>query len=112
MPGECLSSFDVTALFTSVPADQALGTIQDLLEKDSTLKERTVLLFKDIILLLEFCLKTLTFFQGQYYEQVEGAAMVSPVSPIVANLYIVLPPTPKNMAQVCGLPLGCTKGRK
>ena len=27
-------------------------------------------------------------FQGQFFEQVEGAAMGSPVSPIVANLYM------------------------
>ena len=27
-------------------------------------------------------------FQGQYYEQVEGAAMVSPLSPIVANIFM------------------------
>ena len=57
MPGECLSSYDVTALFTSVPVDPALGIIKDHLGKDSTLKERTVLPVKDIILLLEFCLK-------------------------------------------------------
>ena len=64
MPGECLSSY-VTALFTSVPVDAALGIFKDLLEKDSTLKERTVLPVKDIILLLEFCLKKhLLFFQG------------------------------------------------
>ena len=44
---------------------------------------------EDIILLLEFCLKNTYFsFQGQFYEQVEGAAMGSPVSPIVANLYM------------------------
>ena len=43
----------------------------------------------DIILLLEFCLKSTYFsFQGQFFEQVEGAAMGSPVSPIVANLYM------------------------
>ena len=57
MPGECLSSYDVTAVFTSVPVDPKLGIIKDLLEKDSTLKERTVLLVKDIILLLGFSLK-------------------------------------------------------
>ena len=45
--------------------------------------------FRDIILLLEFCLKNTYFsFQGQLYEQVEAAAMGSPVSPIVANLYM------------------------
>ena len=88
-PGECLSSYDVSALFTSVPVDPALNIIKDLLDKDHTLKERTVMEICDIILLLEFCLKNTYFsFQDQIYEQVEGAAMGSAVSPIVANLYM------------------------
>ena len=87
-PGECLSSY-VSALFTSVQVDAALNIIKDLLERDHYLKEMTVLAVSDIILLLEFCLKnTYLSFQGQFYEQVEGAAMSSPVSPIVANLYM------------------------
>ena len=87
--GECLSSYDVSALFTSVPIDAALNIIKDLLDKDTTLKERTVMEVEDIILLLEFCLKNTYFsFQGQFYEEVEGAAMGSPVSSIVANLYM------------------------
>ena len=48
-PGECLSSYDVSALFTSVTVDPALKVIKDLLEKVSTLKERTVLTVEDII---------------------------------------------------------------
>ena len=32
-PGECLSSYDVSALFTSVPVVSALKVIKDLLEK-------------------------------------------------------------------------------
>ena len=89
MPRECISTYDVTALLTSVPVDPALDIIKDLLEKDTTLKVRTVLPIKDIILLLEFCLKkTYFYFQGQYFEQVEGVAMGSPVGPIVANLYM------------------------
>ena len=88
-PEECLSSYDVSALFTSVPIDPALNIIKDLLEKDHTLKERTVMEVRDIIHLLEFCLKNTYFsFQDQFYEQVEGAAMGSLVSPIVANLYM------------------------
>ena len=88
-PGEYLSSYDVSALFTSVQIDPALNIIKDLLEKDNTLKERTVLAVSDIILLLEFCLKNTYFsFQGKFYEQVEGAAMASPVRSIVANLYM------------------------
>ena len=86
---ECLSSDDVSALFTSVPIDPALKIIKDLLVKDPTLKDRKVIGIDDIILLLEFCLKNTYFsFQGQFFEQVEGAAMGSPVSPIVANLYM------------------------
>ena len=80
MPGECLSSYDVSALFTSVLTDPALKIIKVLLVKDPTLKDRTVIGIDDIILLLEFCLKNTYFsFQGQFFEQVEGAAMGSPV---------------------------------
>ena len=43
----------------------------------------------NISCLLEFCLKNTYFsFQGRFYEQTEGAAMGSPISPIVANLFI------------------------
>ena len=110
-PGECLSSYDVSPLFTSVLIDPALNIIKDLLDKDTTLKERTVMEVSDIILLLEFCLKnTYLSFQDQFYEQVEGAAMGSPVSPIVANLYmeyleqkvLSTAPHPQVLAQVCG----------
>ena len=81
VPGECLSTYDVSVLFILVPVD--------LLKNDHTLKDRTVLAVNEIILLLEFCLKNTYFsFQDQFYEQVEGAAMGSLVSPIVANLYM------------------------
>ena len=44
---------------------------------------------KDIILLLAFCLHSTCFsFPGQFYEQVEGPAMGSPISSIVANLHM------------------------
>ena len=37
----------------------------------------------------EFCLKKTYFqFQGSFYEQINGAAMGSPISPIVANLFM------------------------
>ena len=44
---------------------------------------------KYICCLLEFCLKNAYFlFQSRYHEQTEGAAMGSPISPIVANLFM------------------------
>ena len=88
-PGECLSSCDVSALFTSVPVDPAIGVIKDLLEKDPTPMDRTIFTVNDIILLLEFCLKNTYFsFQVHLYEKVEGVAMGSPVIPIEANLHM------------------------
>ena len=99
----------MSALFTSVPEDPALNIIKDLLEKDHTLKERTVMEVSDIILLLEFCLKNTYFsFQDQFYEQVEGAAMDSPVSPIVANLYMEY--LEQKALKFCPHPLGFGAG--
>ena len=66
---------------------QPQGLSRDLLEKDPTLKDKTVLPVEDIILLLAFCLKNMYFsFQDQFYGWIEGVAMGSLVSPIVANL--------------------------
>ena len=59
--GECLSSYDVTSLFTSVPIDPALNIIRDLLEKDEKLNDRTVLSVQNIIELLGFCLHNTYF---------------------------------------------------
>ena len=87
--GECLSSYDVTSLFTSVPIDPALNIIKDLLEKDEKLNDRTVLSVQNIIELLGFCLHNTYFsFQNKFYEQVEGVPMGSLVSPIVTHLYM------------------------
>ena len=53
------------------------------------LKKGLILPVKYILLLLEFCLHNTYFsFQDKFYEQVEGATMGSPVSPIVVNHYM------------------------
>ena len=103
LPGECLCFYDVSALCTSVPIVPALNIIRELLEQDTMLWDRTVLSIQNIIELLGFCLHN-TYFssQNKFYEQVEGAAMGSLVSPIGANLYMehlkgklsILPPPP------------------
>ena len=86
---EELRSYDITALFTSVPIDKALAIIRSKLMEDSSLADKTTLQPEDIIRLLEQCLKCTYFvFQGQHYQQIHGAAMGSPVSPIVCNLYM------------------------
>ena len=62
LPGECLNSYDVSALFTSVPIDPALNIIKDLLEQDDTLWDRSVLSVQNISELLGFCLHNTYFF--------------------------------------------------
>ena len=79
---EELRSYDVSALFTSVPVDKAADVIQQKLEQDPSLHERTDLSPSDITRLLRFCLNCTYFvFDGEFYRQIHGAAMGSPVSP-------------------------------
>ena len=88
-PDEVMMSYDVKALFTSVPITSALDVIEKLLKEDPSLQSRTSMSIQHIMDLLEFCLRSTYFtFRGKFYEQVEGAAMCSPISPIVANLYM------------------------
>ena len=86
---ECIMSYNVKALFTSVSIDPAIEIIKKHLEEDKELQQRTSMTVNNIICLLGFCLKNTYFLsQGQYYEQDEGAAMDSPIKAIVANLYM------------------------
>ena len=54
-----------------------------------TLSNRTILSVQNITELLGFCLHNTYFsFQNKFYEQVEGVAMGSLVSPTVATLHM------------------------
>ena len=86
---ECMVSYDVEALFTSVPIKPAIAIIQRKLDEDKDLHLRTTMSSKQITSLLEFCLNSTYFtFQGKFYKQVDGTVMGSPISPIVANLFM------------------------
>ncbi|XP_071491393.1 uncharacterized protein [Diadema antillarum] len=82
-------SYDVTALFTCTLVKESLSIIKERLRNDTSLMDRTELSVEQIMNLLEYCLTT-TYFQydGEFYQQLEGAAMGSPVSPITANLFM------------------------
>ena len=86
---EAMVSFDVQSLFTNVPIDKALEVINRRLAEDETLEDRSSLTPGQVTMLLGICLKTTYFmYHQQFYEKAEGAAMGSPVSPVVANIFM------------------------
>lgn len=87
---EIMVSFDVKSLFTNVPVYEALTIIGRKLEEDEYFEDRVSEgLTRTDVMLLELCLRSTNFvFQGEFYQQKDGAAMGSPVSPITDNLYM------------------------
>ena len=73
--GECIMSYDVAALFTSIPVKSALEVVKKKLEQDTELHQRTTMSTQNIMDLLEFCLcNTYFLFLGNYFEQTQGGS--------------------------------------
>ncbi len=86
---DILVSFDVVSLFTNVPVEEACIIAKERLLLDSTLPQRTNLSPENIYDLLKLCLTTTCFqWREKYYEQTYGAPMGSPLSPVMANLFM------------------------
>ena len=87
--GEIITSYDVKALFTSVPVQPAIQIVKQRLHRTPHSPQRTSMSIAQITSLLEFCLtQTYFLFQGKYYQQAQGAAMGSPISPLIANIFM------------------------
>ena len=81
-----MCSFDVSSLFTNVPLDE---TIQICLDKLYALPDPPTLPRSVLKVLLAFATKKSHFiFDGQYYDQVDGVAMGSPLGPVLANIFM------------------------
>ncbi|GJQ72309.1 hypothetical protein Trydic_g3398 [Trypoxylus dichotomus] len=75
-PSDILVSFDVVSLFTKVPLIDTLRYIAALFPLDITQ-------------LFKHCLTTSYFvWDGSFYEKTDGITMGSPLSPVVANLFM------------------------
>ena len=86
---EKMVSFDVVSLFTKVPVAEALEVISHRLQEDETLDERTSLPPTEICQATEICLRSTYFQFGEsFFKQREGAAMGSPLSPVIANIFM------------------------
>ena len=73
---ELLLSLDLVSLFTMIPIDEAIKVIENLTDQEMGG-------------LVSLCLRSTFFsFQGDLYEQTCGVSMGSPLSPIIANLFM------------------------
>nr|VZI27690.1 unnamed protein product [Spirometra erinaceieuropaei] len=81
---EVMVSFDVTSLFTSIPQDLAIETVELLLQSKYDETENR-LGHAQILQLLKFCLRTYFMFDGTIYEQVKGTPIGSPISGFIAE---------------------------
>lgn len=81
-----LFSLDVVSLFTNVPVDYAIESV-DL--RWDEIKEHTRVEKSSFMLMLKLILES-TFFQynGSFYKQKYGMPMGSPLSPVVANIVL------------------------
>ena len=78
---EIVVSFDVVALFTSIPIPLAIQVVDDKLKEDESWMQFTSFNRNHIIELLKLVFENSIFkFEGVYYHQIIGCAMGSPRS--------------------------------
>ena len=74
--GHKLISFDVVALYPSVPQDEALRLLEDELVRDENLNKKTPIPAKELMKLFRTCLKRTYFVLNQkMYQQIDGLAI-------------------------------------
>jgi hypothetical protein len=85
---DILVSFDVVVLFTNVPVEESLQIIKTKIDTDQE-KIHFNLKTEVIMEILEVCMRTIYFqVDNKFYEQKEGVAMGSPLSPVVSNIFM------------------------
>ena len=69
--------------------EDAISAVERVLILHDSWRSKTSLTYWNVIKLLRFCLETTHFiYQGKFYQQSHGCAMGSPISPIVANIFM------------------------
>ena len=86
---EILVSFDVTALYPSIPQKRAIELVKDLLMRDENLAKKTKITARNLVELYEICVKQTYFvFNKKLYQQISGLAIGAATSGFAAEIYM------------------------
>ena len=84
-----LVSYDVVALYPSIPQSEAIDLIHELLRADETLHETTSVSPDNITELYKLCVQQTYFmFNHKLYKQVHGLAIGASTSGFAADIYL------------------------
>ena len=82
-----MASFDIESLFANIPLKETIDLCVDILFSSMTNKDDII---KDYFHeLLSICMsESLVLFDGEFYKQIDGLAIGSPLGPILANIFL------------------------
>ena len=84
------ASFDVVALYPSIPVEKALHCVKEKLRHDESLADRTEWKVDDIMKLLTICLEThFKTNDGRIYTQIGGTPIGKSISRPLADIFMI-----------------------
>ena len=87
---ELLVSYDIKALYPSVPQGESIDIIYDLMKNDPDLHKKTTMTAENVIALFKQCVQTTYFaFNKELYQQIDGLAIGASSSGPAAELFMV-----------------------
>ena len=82
-----MASFDVESLFTTIPLQETIDLCVELFFNDKP--NFDLFTITDFYELLTVTIsESLVLFDGEYYKQIDGVTMGSPLGPIFANIFL------------------------
>ena len=86
---EILVSYDVTALYPSVPQEEAIDIFHQLMINDDNLASKTSVSAENVTALFKICVRTTYFaFNKKLYQQIDGLAIGASSSGFAAELFM------------------------